>query len=73
MAAVETAMSMSDRSKARRGAFFGRRKGHALRPRQAELFDTLLPQLAIELAEPAPPDLGPVSYTHLTLPTIYSV
>ena len=36
MAAVETAMSMSDRSKARRGAFFGRRKGHALRPRQAE-------------------------------------
>ncbi len=58
MAAVETAMSMSDRSKARRGAFFGRRKGHALRPRQAELFDTLLPRLAIELAKPAPPDLG---------------
>ena len=58
MAAVETAMSMSDHSKARRGAFFGRRKGHALRPRQAELFDILLPRLAIELAKPAPPDLG---------------
>ena len=57
MAAVETAMSMSDRSKARRGAFFGRRKGHALRPQQAALFDTLLPRLAIQLAEPAPPDL----------------
>ena len=57
MAAVETAMSMSDRSKARRGAFFGRRKGHALRPRQAELFDILLPRLAIEIAKPAPPDL----------------
>src|SRR5262249_56028866 len=58
MAGVETAMSMSDYSKARRGAFFGRRKGHALRPRQAELFDILLPRLAIELAQPAPPDLG---------------
>src|SRR5262249_60216580 len=51
-------MSISDRSKARRSALFGRRKGHALRPRQAELFDTLLPRLAIELAKPAPPDLG---------------
>ncbi len=58
MAAVETAMSISDRSKARRSAFFGRRKGHALRPRQAELFDTLLPRLAIELARPAPSDLA---------------
>jgi len=58
MAAVETAMSIPDRSKARRSAFFGRRKGHALRPRQAGLFDTLLPRLAIELAKPAPPDLG---------------
>src|SRR5215831_17387669 len=58
MAAVETAMSISDRSKARRSAFFGRRKGHALRPRQAGLFDTLLPRLAIELARPTPPDLG---------------
>jgi tRNA (guanine-N7-)-methyltransferase len=40
-----------------RGAFFGRRKGHALKPRQAALFDTLLPKLALDLDKPAPPDL----------------
>jgi tRNA (guanine-N7-)-methyltransferase len=39
-------------------AFFGRRKGHALRPRQAALFDTLLPRLALDLAAPAPADLA---------------
>jgi tRNA (guanine-N7-)-methyltransferase len=38
-------------------AFFGRRKGHKLRPRQARLFDTLLPRLAIDLSCPPPPDL----------------
>jgi tRNA (guanine-N7-)-methyltransferase len=38
-------------------AFFGRRKGHALRPRQVELFDTLLPRLGLDLAKPAPADL----------------
>jgi tRNA (guanine-N7-)-methyltransferase len=38
-------------------AFFGRRKGHALRPRQAALFDTLLPRLALDLSRPAPGDL----------------
>jgi tRNA (guanine-N7-)-methyltransferase len=42
----------------RPGAFFGRRKGHRLRPRQAALFDTLLPRLAIDLKAPAPGDLG---------------
>jgi tRNA (guanine-N7-)-methyltransferase len=36
-----------------RGAFFGRRKGHPLRARQAELFDTLLPRLALNLDAPA--------------------
>ena len=41
----------------RTGAFFGRRKGHPLRPRQAALFDTLLPHLALDVAQPAPPDL----------------
>jgi tRNA (guanine-N7-)-methyltransferase len=41
----------------RQGAFFGRRKGHALKPRQAALFDTLLPKLALDLARPAPSDL----------------
>ncbi len=38
-------------------AFFGRRKGHPLRPRQAALFDTLLPRLALDLTKPAPRDL----------------
>jgi len=38
-------------------AFFGRRKGHPLRPRQAALFDTLLPSLALDLTQPAPADL----------------
>jgi tRNA (guanine-N7-)-methyltransferase len=39
------------------GAFFGRRKGHALKPRQAALFDTLYPKLALDVAAPSPPDL----------------
>ena len=53
-------------------AFFGRRKGHKLRPRQARLIDTLLPQLAIDLKRPAPADLAtlfpvPVSEVHLEI------
>lgn len=31
------------------GSFFGRRKGHKLRPHQADLIATLLPRLAIDL------------------------
>jgi tRNA (guanine-N7-)-methyltransferase len=46
-----------DDKKASQRAFFGRRKGHALKPRQAALFDTLLPTLALDLSKPAPPDL----------------
>jgi tRNA (guanine-N7-)-methyltransferase len=38
-------------------AFFGRRKGHPLRPRQTALFDTLLPKVALDLTQPAPADL----------------
>jgi tRNA (guanine-N7-)-methyltransferase len=38
--------------------FFGRRKGHKLRPRQAQLFATLLPQLALDLSRPAPAPLA---------------
>ena len=38
-------------------AFFGRRKGHALKPRQAALFDELLPRLTLDLGNPAPADL----------------
>jgi tRNA (guanine-N7-)-methyltransferase len=45
-----------DREGAQR-AFFGRRKGHPLRPRQAALFKTLLPRLALDLTQPAPADL----------------
>jgi tRNA (guanine-N7-)-methyltransferase len=39
-----------------RGAFFGRRKGHKLRPHQADLIDNLLPHLALDIQAP-PPDL----------------
>jgi tRNA (guanine-N7-)-methyltransferase len=38
-------------------AFFGRRKGHPLKPRQAALFDALLPRLALDVTTPAPADL----------------
>jgi tRNA (guanine-N7-)-methyltransferase len=39
-------------------SFFGRRKGHKLRPRQEELLVTLLPQLALDLSRPAPASLA---------------
>jgi tRNA (guanine-N7-)-methyltransferase len=51
-------------------AFFGRRKGHKLRPRQAHLIETLLPQLAIDLSRAAPADLRalfPVPVTGVAL------
>jgi tRNA (guanine-N7-)-methyltransferase len=49
---------MSDDDKARQPrAFFGRRKGHPLKPAQAALFETLLPQLALDL-DALPRDLG---------------
>lgn len=41
----------------RQGAFFGRHKGHALKPRQVALFETLLPKLALDLKQGAPSDL----------------
>ncbi|PDT78445.1 tRNA (guanosine(46)-N7)-methyltransferase TrmB [Bradyrhizobium sp. C9] len=37
-----------------RGSFFGRRKGHKLRAHQADLIDTLLPHLSLDIAAPAP-------------------
>ncbi len=49
---------MTDDVEHRHGAFFGRRKGHPLRVRQAELFETLLPRLALDLNAPAPGDLA---------------
>lgn len=47
---------MSDISRNQNRAFFGRRKGHKLRPRQAQLIETLLPLLAIDLSRPSPAD-----------------
>jgi tRNA (guanine-N7-)-methyltransferase len=41
-------------------AFFGRRKGHTLRPRHAALYEQLLPKLALDLSRPAPADLRPL-------------
>ena len=38
-------------------AFFGRRVGHPLRPRQRQLFEALLPRLALDLTRPPPGDL----------------
>src|SRR5215469_6916175 len=39
----------------RGGAFFGRRKGHPLRPHQAALMASLLPRLAVDLGAPPAP------------------
>ncbi|MEO8137787.1 MAG: tRNA (guanosine(46)-N7)-methyltransferase TrmB [Betaproteobacteria bacterium] len=43
-----------DNPHAARGAFFGRRKGHKLRPHQADLVDHLLPRLALDIETPPP-------------------
>jgi len=51
-------------------AFFGRRKGHKLRPRRAHLIETLLPRLAIDVSRAAPADLRtlfPVPVTGVVL------
>jgi tRNA (guanine-N7-)-methyltransferase len=46
-----------DDSEGSQRAFFGRRKGHPLKPRQAALFETLLPRVTLDLSKPAPADL----------------
>ena len=48
---------MISESRSEPRAFFGRRKGHKLRPRQAHLVETLLPRLALDLSHAAPADL----------------
>jgi tRNA (guanine-N7-)-methyltransferase len=48
---------MSEVLPKRTGAFFGRRKGHKLKARQATLLKTLLPRLALDLSAAPPPDL----------------
>jgi tRNA (guanine-N7-)-methyltransferase len=54
-------MTMSgpdDHAASRERAFFGRRKGHQLRSHHASLMAALLPQLAIDLYQPAPDNLA---------------
>jgi tRNA (guanine-N7-)-methyltransferase len=54
-------MTASDSSPPRRqSSFFGRRRGHKLRPYQADLVEHLLPRLALDLTTPAPVSLTPL-------------
>ncbi len=46
-------MNAESRNQKPRRAFFGRRKGHALRKGQASLIDDLLPDLSIDISQPA--------------------
>ena len=46
----------STKTEREKRTFFGRRKGHPLRPRQTALFATLLPKLALDFTKPAPAD-----------------
>jgi len=50
-------MAESTQNSEIRRAFYGRRKGHKLRPRRAEFIASLLPKLALDLTAPAPADL----------------
>ena len=40
------------------GSFFGRRKGHRLRSRQADLIEHLLPRLSLDIGVPGPSNLA---------------
>jgi tRNA (guanine-N7-)-methyltransferase len=63
-------MSRSQTGERPRTAFFGRRKGHQLKRHQAELMQTLLPRLAIDLASAAPKNLAtlfPIPVDHVQL------
>jgi tRNA (guanine-N7-)-methyltransferase len=51
-------MMSDDHGTQQRGAFFGRRKGHALKRNQAALMQTLLPRLALDPGAAAPADLA---------------
>src|SRR5689334_14987666 len=42
------------------GSFFGRRKGHKLRAYQADLIESLLPRLALDISAAAPAQLGEI-------------
>jgi tRNA (guanine-N7-)-methyltransferase len=56
-ASMDAMATLGEKRDRRHGAFFGRRQGHKLRPRQAGLFETLLPRLALDLTT-APRDLA---------------
>ena len=45
-----------DRRESGQGSFFGRRKGHKLRPYQTDLIAHLLPHLSVDLGTPRPSD-----------------
>jgi tRNA (guanine-N7-)-methyltransferase len=52
-----TAAMTTDSDPHQARAFFGRRKGHKLRAHQSALMATLLPRLAVDVAQPPPADL----------------
>jgi tRNA (guanine-N7-)-methyltransferase len=58
MSMIEHRTTGERRSAERERAFFGRRKGHRLRPHQSALIDTLLPRLAVDVSASAPRDLA---------------
>jgi tRNA (guanine-N7-)-methyltransferase len=78
MSAVSSKRSAADAKPAeaaaahRHGAFFGRRKGHKLRARQADLIAHLLPRLSLDITAPQPADLtglfdAPVDHVRLEI------
>jgi tRNA (guanine-N7-)-methyltransferase len=56
-AADEKRKQDADERRCGADAFYGRRKGHRLRARQAGLLNSLLPRLAVDLTSPPPADL----------------
>lgn len=55
--APQSVLTNTDGAAHQRGAFYGRRKGHKLRKQQAELYEALLPELSLDIAQTAPRDL----------------
>ena len=56
--AKRDASSGNDVAARQHGSFFGRRKGHKLRPHQADLIEHLLPRLALDIGKPCPSGLA---------------
>jgi len=71
-AAIRDSQNHDETAAHRQGSFFGRRKGHRLRARQADLIEHLLPRLGLDIAGPPPPDLeslfdAPVDHIRLEI------